>query len=188
MKPKHIVPTSIILVPYLVIAPILLNLLSALLFPDLHALDAWLLHALMQNPGLSERVISCYIPITLYILFPLSLILNVVWALFLRWDTAELAKWNLRIKLWLIPFYLFAFVFAIGVPLAIPFIVIGEVLLLLVTSCYGFRATVRAKKEGRIADGMFVALFLCHFCFVVDLIAAFLLYRKLKTIPIAQNW
>lgn len=187
MKRKNIIPISIILIPYLIIAPILWGMLTGLLFPDPQALDAQLLEIPTQNPTLWETIIANYIPVNLFILFPISLILNVVCAFFFRWDTAALAKWNLRIKLCLIPFYLFAFVFSIGVPLAIIFIVIFEVLLLLSTSCYGFRAAFRARKDEKIGDGMFVLLSLCHFCFVADVGAALILHRKLRSRNSAQN-
>lgn len=159
MKMKHIVPISVIVIPYLIISPIALSLLS---------------------PRLLSVFAGHYIPAVLFVLFPASLILNVIWAFSLRWDTGELVKWNLGIKLWLIPFYLFAFVFAIGVPLAILFIIFFEFLLLLATSCYGFRAAVRARKEEKLGDGMFLLLFLCHFYFVADVIAALILKKKLK--------
>ena len=172
MKWKNIPPISLIAIPYMVIAPILSGILMA---PQIVNTQPW------------EMIAAHYIPVTLFILFPLSLILNVVWALFLRWDTPQLAGWNLRIKLWLIPVYLFVLVFAIGVPLAIPFLFVFDTLLLLTSSCYGLRATVRIRKARQLSSGMFLLLVLAHFCFVADVLTAVFLCRKLKSIPIAQN-
>lgn len=168
-----------IAIPYMVITPILAGILMNLLSSDPRVLDTLLLEVLSGKPTLWDTITAHYIPVTLFILFPISLILNVVWALFLRWDTAELARWNLRIKLWLIPFYLFIFIFAIGVPLAVPLLFLFDGLLMIVSSCYGFRTAVRSRKEGRFGDGLFLILFLGHFFFVADVIAAFVLKRKI---------
>ena len=78
----------------------------------------------------------------------------------------------------LIPFYLFTVIFCIGVPLGILFLVPIDALLMVFTSAYGLRALVRAGKAQQIGRGMFLILFLCHFCFVSDVIAAFILKRR----------
>ena len=106
--------------------------------------------------------------------------LNVLCAYFLPQETEDLARWNLWIKLFLIPVYLFVAFFAMGVPLAVPFLVLFDALLLLTSSGYGFRAVVRAEKEEQISKTLCFLLFLCHFCFVLDVVAAFVLQRKLK--------
>jgi hypothetical protein len=113
-------------------------------------------------------------------LFPVVLLLNLGWALFGPLDSGTLTLWNLRIKLWLIPVYLFILVFAIGVPVAIPLFFIFDALLLAVSSCYGLRSLVRLKKDGQLENGTFVLLFACHFIFILDVVAAILLRRKIK--------
>ena len=121
-----------------------------------------------------------YIYNPVLVLFPLVLILNLGQALFGRLDAETLGLWNLRIKLWLIPVYLFILVFAIGVPVAIPLFFIFDALLLAVSSCYGLRSLVRLKKDGQLENGTFVLLFACHFIFIFDVVAAILLRKKTK--------
>ena len=121
-----------------------------------------------------------YIYNPILVLFPLVLILNLGRALFGRLDAETLSLWNLRIKLWLIPVYLFILVFAIGVPVAIPLFFIFDALLLAVSSCYGLRSLVRLKKDGQLENGTFVLLFACHFIFILDVVAAILLRKKTK--------
>ncbi len=157
MKWKCIPPVLMMLVPWLMILPFLCS------FAQFEHLTQWLFE---------------YSTTPVYAAFPVVLALNVLCAFFAPWDTEELALWNLRIKLWLIPVYLFVLVFAVGVPLAVPLLFIFDALLLLVSSGYGFRALVRAKKKTQISNTVFWLLFLCHFCFVADVIAAFILKRK----------
>ena len=121
-----------------------------------------------------------YIYNPVLVLFPLVLILNLGRALFGWLDAETLSLWNLRIKLWLIPVYLFILVFAIGVPVAIPLFFIFDALLLAVSSCYGLRSLVRLKKDGQLENGTFVLLFACHFIFILDVVAAILLRKKTK--------
>jgi CDP-diglyceride synthetase len=170
MKWKNVPPILLILIPYLILFPIVMSSSFA---------------AIMSI--LPPTLAGMYIPALLFGALPATMVLNLLCVCFVKWDTDPLARWNLRIKLWLIPVYLFIFVFAIGVPLAIPFLCLVDVVLILTSSGYGLRALLRARKEERIEKGMFLLLFLCHFCFVADVAAAFALQRKLKTIPIAQN-
>ena len=116
----------------------------------------------------------------IYAAFPVVIVLNILCVYFAPWHTEDLAVWNLRTKLWLIPIYLFVAFFGIGVPLAIPFLVVFDVLLLLASSGYGLRALVLARKESRIGKYLFLSLFVLHFFFVADIAAALVLRRKLK--------
>ena len=166
MKFKSILPISLLVIPWLLILPFF----GMLIFTHEFVMS---LFQYIYNPIL--------------VLFPAVLILNLGWALFGRLDSGTLTLWNLRIKLWLIPVYLFILFFAIFVPIAIPFLFLFDALLLLVSSCYGLRALVQARKGQQIGTGIFLILFLCHFCFVADVVAAFVLRQKLKTMPIAQN-
>lgn len=158
VKWKYIPPVLLILIPWLMILPFLCS------FAQLEKLTQCLFE---------------YSTTPVYAAFPVVLALNVLCAFFAPWNTEELALWNLRIKFWLIPVYLFVVFFAIGVPLAVLFLFAFDALLLLVSSGYGLRALVRAKKETQISNTAFWLLFLCHFCFVADVIAAFILKRKI---------
>ena len=166
MKWRNIPPILLIAVPWLIMLPILCQSLV---------------------PYETGGFLNSFILLPALVCFPVLLILNLFCALLVRWDTAELALWNYRIKLYLIPFYLFTVIFCIGVPLGILFLVPIDALLMVSTSTYGLRALIRARKEQQFGKGMFLILFLCHFCFVADVIAAFALHRKLKVKPIAQN-
>ena len=166
MKWKYTPPVLLIAVPWMIMLPILCQSFVP------HEIGEFL------NQFLLVPALVC---------FPIFLILNLVWALVVHWNTEELALWNLRVKMYLIPFYLFTVIFCIGVPLGILFLVPIDALLMVFTSAYGLRALVRARKAEQIGTGMFLILFLCHFCFVADVVAAFVLRRKLKTMPIAQN-
>lgn len=157
MKRKHIPPVLLIADPWLIMLPILCQSLV---------------------PYETGGFLNNFIVLPSLVCFPVLLILNLFWALLVRWDTDELALWNLRIKLYLIPFYLFTVIFCIGVPLGILFLVPIDALLMVFTSAYGLRALVRARKEQQLGKGMFLILFLCHFCFVADVIAAFILKRR----------
>ena len=159
MKFKSIVPISLLVIPLLMILPFF----GMLIFT--HEFVMYLFQYI-YNPVL--------------VLFPAVLILNLGWSLFGRLDCSTLTLWNLRIKLWLIPVYLFILFFAIFVPIAIPFLFLFDALLLVISSCYGLRALVRARKSELIGKGMFLILFLCHFFFMADVVAAFVLQRKLK--------
>jgi hypothetical protein len=152
-------PISLLVIPWLLILPFF----GMLIFTHEFVMS---LFQYIYNPVL--------------VLFPAVLILNLGCALFGRLDSGTLILWNLRIKLWLIPVYLFILFFAIFIPIAIPFLFLFDALLLLVSSCYGLRALVRARKAEQIGKGKFLILFLCHFCFVADVVAAYVLQRKLK--------
>lgn len=165
MKWKHTPPVLLIAGPWLIMLPILCQSLV---------------------PYEIGELLNHFLLIPALVCFPIFLILNLVWALLVHWDAGELALWNLRIKLYLIPFYLFTVIFCIGVPLGILFLVPIDALLMVFTSAYGLRALVQARKAQQIGNGMFLTLFLCHFCFVADVIAASVLHRKLKTMPITQ--
>lgn len=159
MKWKKVPPVLLIVIPWLMVLFLICNLIR---FDE----------AAMR--------LFTYTIIPVFAAFPVVVALNVLCAYFLPQETEDLAQWNLRIKLFLIPVYLFVAFFAIGVPLAIPFLFLFDALLLLTSSGYGFRAAVRAEKEGQISKPLCFLLFLCHFCFVADVVAAFVLQRKLK--------
>ena len=159
MKKRNIPAILLIIFPWLLILPFLGQLVFT--------------HGIVMS-------LFQYIYNPVLVLFPLVLILNLGQALFGRLDAETLSLWNLRIKLWLIPVYLFILVFAIGVPVAIPLFFIFDALLLAVSSCYGLRSLVRLKKDGQLENGTFLLLFACHFIFILDVVAAILLRKKTK--------
>lgn len=106
----------------------------------------------------------------------------------------RLAFWDLALKLCMIPFYTLIFLYATGIAtimfvipglfLAAPFVVVPllamSYLLMLVTSSYGFAASIRAAQRGLI-PGPFAALHIAlHFFPITDLISSAVLYLQLR--------
>lgn len=106
----------------------------------------------------------------------------------------RLAFWGMLLKLCMIPFYLIVFKDALitlfgmmmvpGEVFFLPFmagaLVAVDYVLLLFTSSYGFSATVRALKQGAITGFFAVAMIVLHAMFVIDVVAAIVLYVKLR--------
>ena len=105
----------------------------------------------------------------------------------------ELARWDLIIKLCHIPVYVFLFLFSLLILLAIaapavlmmalfgiPSIIVMELVMMLTSSCYGFRALRKARQEG-LADKKWATIHtIAHCIFVLDVISAFLVWKRLK--------
>lgn len=106
----------------------------------------------------------------------------------------RLAFWGLVLKLCMIPFYTLIFLYATGIAtimfvipglfLAAPFVVVPllamSYLLMLVTSSYGFAASLRAAKHG-LLPGSFAAIHIAlHFFAVADFFSASVLYLQLR--------
>ena len=119
---------------------------------------------------------------------------NAVYALRSKQLTAlELARWDFIIKLCHIPVYVLLFLFAllmliaIAVPavlmmviVMIPMIFLFDLVLMLTSSCYGFRALRMAKQEGLVDKKWARRHMIAHCFFVADVISAFLVWRRLK--------
>ncbi|MBR7179064.1 MAG: hypothetical protein IKD27_06080 [Oscillospiraceae bacterium] len=92
-----------------------------------------------------------------------------------------LAKQNLAVKLAHIPFYvvLFLLVF-LAVPLFAPVIFLLDLSVLLLGSSFGIAAIIRARLNGLISTGQAVLHIILHCIFVLDVISAVLLWRKLN--------
>ena len=118
-----------------------------------------------------------------------------------RGSPRRLAFWDLILKLCMIPFYTLIFLYATGIAtimfvipglfLAAPFVVVPllamSYLLMLVTSSYGFAASIRAAQRGLI-PGSFTALHIAlHFIAVADVISAAVLYLQLRRADKARN-
>ena len=118
-----------------------------------------------------------------------------------RGSPRRLAFWDLILKLCMIPFYTLIFLYATGIAtimfvipglfLAAPFVVVPllamSYLLMLVTSSYGFAASIRAAQRGLI-PGPFAALHIAlHFFAVADFFSAVVLYLQLRRADKARN-
>lgn len=93
---------------------------------------------------------------------------------------ALLAKWSLAVKVAHIPFYLLIFFLFMIVPIFAVFLLIFDGMALCVSSSFGIAAVLRARKEGQAATGWAVLHILLHCCFVLDVISAFLIRKKLR--------
>ena len=93
---------------------------------------------------------------------------------------ALLARWDLAVKLAHSPFYcVICFLFLV-LPLFWSFLLVFDVMALCVSSGFGIAAALRARKEGQAATDWAVLHILLHCCFVLDVISAFLIRKKLR--------
>ena len=166
MKVKKFFPIMLIVFPYLLISPILISI-----FEHLNSIQL-----LSSN---ADRIISRLFPwsILVYLLF---LVCYLLYAVFSKASAKSLAFWNMVVKLCHIPFYIFIFIFGIGVMIAIPMLWLIDVILMVTSSAFGISALVHAKREGRVTTAFTLINLVCHFLFVADVISAILVYRKLR--------
>lgn len=164
MKFKSIVPISLMIIPWLLFLPFLCQLAG------MADLSSWLLANTVKP---------------VYIAFPVVLLLNVFCDYICPWDTEDLSRWNLLVKLLLIPAYLVVFGIVRVAQAQLGILLVLCALLLLTSSAYGLRVLFLAKKNREIRLLPFLLLLVCHFCFVTDIIAALILRRKFKTVPVA---
>ena len=105
----------------------------------------------------------------------------------------ELARWDFIIKLCHIPMFVVVFalclmsMISIAVPaifmaviIMIPGMFFFDLIQMLTSSCYGFRAIRKARQEGLVEKKWAVLHTILHCIFVADVISAFLVCRKLK--------
>lgn len=121
---------------------------------------------------------------------------NVVNAILDRGEGAprRLAFWNMLLKLCTIPFYLIVFVggmtisiamavvpgLIFGLPIVVAVLAAIDYGLLLFTSSYGIAAAVRAGTRGVVTDTSAIVLCVLHLLFVADVVAAIVLYVKIR--------
>lgn len=67
-----------------------------------------------------------------------------------------------------------------GVPVLVGVLAAVDFVLLLFTSVYGFAAIVRARNRRLLTSGSTAALIVLHALFVADVIAAIVLYAKIR--------
>ena len=94
---------------------------------------------------------------------------------------ARLAKWDLIVKLAHIPFYCIIFLLAfLAMPLFAPFFFLLDCAVLLVGPGFGIAAILRACRDGQLSIGAALLFGITHLIFVVDVLSAFLLWRRLR--------
>lgn len=106
----------------------------------------------------------------------------------------RLAFWDMLLKLCMIPFYLLVFIGGVAVsvgmavvpglllmaPLMVGMLAVIDYVPLLLTSSYGFAAAVRARRQGLITGASAVVLCVLHALFVTDVVAAIVLYVRVR--------
>lgn len=112
----------------------------------------------------------------------------------------ELARWDFIIKLCHIPVYVLVFLFCLLLLLAIaapavlmmalfgiPSLVFFDLVMMLTSSCYGFRALHMAKLEGIVDKKWATKHTIFHCIFVADVISAFLVWRRLRRVNSSEE-
>lgn len=158
MKIKSILPISLIVFPWLILLPFLCQI------AQLEQLSQWLFANTVKP---------------VYTVFPFILALNVLCDYAFVWETKELAKWSLWVKLLLIPVYLV--IGWLNAQSKLTVLILFAALLHLTSAGYGVRVLIRKKKEKKLKLLPCLILALFHFIIVVDVITALFLYRKLKS-------
>lgn len=145
-------------------------------FPATLAVWPYLIAPLFTDM-LEAKTGSAYLSVYL-LLTVLIFIANILFACLCR-NVRDLALWNMLIKLSHIPFYLAVFVLGIGVMILIPVLLLIDALLLTVSSVYGIRAVLGAKRQGLLSPGKAVLHVLLHLLFVADVVSSIVVYRKI---------
>ena len=105
----------------------------------------------------------------------------------------DLACWSMMIKLAHIPFFILVYLFGILMlpsmlfvpmtfitPIIILILVVIDLLFMITSSAYTIKGVWTAKKQDIVSQGFAIVLTIFSFVFVVDVICAILLYRKIK--------
>ncbi len=154
---KRIPPLALLVMPYLVLA-------------------------LIMDQGLSAACLGLVMAI-----FGGVAALNLVWALLavrLGFSARQLVFWNLLLKLCHIPFYLL--VFAMGVLLNVmiipllPILAAMDYLLLLSSSLYGVRGLRLAQKQGLLSPPAAWVCIALQFFFCLDVASALYSWLRLR--------
>lgn len=105
-------------------------------------------------------------------------------------EPAQLARWDMIVKLAHIPFYALAFFLGAGLvwglllfggPILAALLAAICYPLLFISSMFGFGALWLAWRRKLLDRPSTLLYLLCHFIFVLDVLAAVALYRKLKS-------
>ena len=93
--------------------------------------------------------------------------------------------WNMLVKLCYIPIYLGVFfvgtlIFMVGF-IFIPFLIVFDYMLLLLTTIYGVGGIVQARREGKLSKTAAVVLGLFHFFFCTDVVCSVVAFCMAKS-------
>ena len=102
----------------------------------------------------------------------------------LNFSGRKLLFWDMFLKLWNIPLYLWAFLFVLfGMVLAIPaipFLFLLDYTLLLATSQYGISGSLKLHRGGQFTKKAAALNILLHFLFCFDVFSAIYCYVKAR--------
>lgn len=157
MKLKNILPISLIVFPWLILLPFLCQILGFM------EMSQWLFSNTVKP---------------VYTVFPLILAMNVLCDYGFAWETEELAKWSLLVKVLLIPVYLVMWWLYTNAQSSLAILLLLGGLLHLTSASYGIRVLIREKKEQKMKLLPCILLCLCHILIVVDIAAALFLRHK----------
>ena len=94
-----------------------------------------------------------------------------------------LAKQNLAVKLAHIPMYVVFFLLTfLAMPLFAPFFFLLDISVLFLSSSFGISAIIRARQNGLISTGWAALHTILHYIFVLDVISAFLVWKRLRAL------
>lgn len=158
-----------------------------LLWPYLCLLPVW---AGSKNEALFSEFIWVYIILTVVVY-----ILNIINACVYKGENAgyRLAFWNMLIKLFHIPFYLTVFLLGVALfvsmvvpalvffsPIVIAALFVIDLFLMITSSMYGVNALLRAVKQGEVSQTYALVHGVLHFFFVADIVSAICVFVRLK--------
>ena len=120
-------------------------------------------------------VIVYYLPTLLIVLLA-----NIIFACTIKGENAavRLLTWNCRIKLAHIPVYCIIIMLGFAAPIAIPLLIVVDVILMVASSMYGINGLIQARKQVYISTKVILLHIAFHFVFVLDVISA--LYLRIK--------
>lgn len=123
----------------------------------------------------------------LLLTYPSVLLLNMVYPYILsklNFSGRKLLFWDMFLKLWNIPLYLWAFLFVLfGMVLAIPaipFLFLLDYTLLLATSQYGISGILKLHRGSQFTKKAAALNILLHFMFCFDVFSAVYCYVKAR--------
>lgn len=156
-----------------------------------------LIIALFTSINLDSAPSEGLFTILMLTIFIVSIGINIVMivsAIIEKKEYKKLAFIDMALKLIYIPFYILVFVLALGftgmllvlgpgvlfTPIVIFLFALFDFIHLCTTSAYGSKAIYIAKRNGLLSNKASIILNICHYIFVIDVIASIVLYCMLR--------
>ena len=156
-----------------------------------------LIIALFTSINLDSAPSEGLFTILMLTIFIVSIGINIVMiisAIIEKKEYKKLAFIDMALKIIYIPFYILVFVLALGftgmllvlgpgvlfTPIVIFLFALFDFIHLCTTSAYGSKAIYIAKRNGLLSNKASIILNICHYIFVIDVIASIVLYCMLR--------